>query len=52
LGITAGASAPEILVEEVLENLALHFDTTVETITTREENVTFKLPPILLKEVV
>ena len=52
LGITAGASAPEVLVEEVLDALKNKFNVNVEIITTREEDVTFKLPPILLKEVV
>jgi 4-hydroxy-3-methylbut-2-enyl diphosphate reductase len=47
LGITAGASAPEILVEEVLAALAERFDTTLEDVITRTENVSFKLPSIL-----
>jgi len=47
LGITAGASAPEILVEEVLVALSEHFDTTLEDVMTRTEDVSFKLPPIL-----
>lgn len=51
LGITAGASAPEVLVEEVLATLESHYEIEVETITTKEEAVSFKLPPILLKEV-
>lgn len=47
LGITAGASAPEILVEEVVEACRERFnvDVTFETFT--EENVTFKLPASL-----
>jgi 4-hydroxy-3-methylbut-2-en-1-yl diphosphate reductase len=44
VGLTAGASAPEILVEEVIEAIRARFDLKIETITTREENVTFKLP--------
>ena len=44
LGITAGASAPEILVEEVIDACRERYDVTVETITLTEENVTFKLP--------
>ena len=47
IGITAGASAPDILVEELLDDLKARFDTTIETLTTSEENVTFKLPAIL-----
>ena len=50
VGVTAGASAPEILVEEVLEALAQHFDVILETVPTRPENVQFKLPSVLLKE--
>ncbi len=44
LGITAGASAPEILVNEVVEAFRARYDVTVETVTLREENVSFKLP--------
>ena len=51
LGITAGASAPEVLVDEVIKTLETQFITDVEVITTKKESVTFKLPPILLKEV-
>lgn len=47
LGITAGASAPEVLVDEIIQTLNERFDTTVETITTAEENVAFKLPRAL-----
>jgi 4-hydroxy-3-methylbut-2-en-1-yl diphosphate reductase len=48
LGLTAGASAPEILVEEVLDALKLRFEVSVETVTTATENVEFKVPRILL----
>ena len=44
VGVTAGASAPEILVEEVLDALRERFDVTVENVTTRKENVSFKIP--------
>ena len=44
LGITAGASAPEVLVEEIVHAFARHFDVSVEIITTAQENVAFKLP--------
>lgn len=47
LGLTAGASAPEILVEEVIEACRARFDVTVEEVSIREENVTFKLPRVL-----
>jgi len=48
LGITAGASAPEILVSEVINACADRFDTTVEEVETVRENVEFKLPRQLL----
>jgi 4-hydroxy-3-methylbut-2-enyl diphosphate reductase len=47
LGVTAGASAPEILVQEVIEVLKRRFDVTVEEVTVREENVTFSFPRTL-----
>jgi len=50
LGITAGASAPEILVKEVLEALRERFDLAVEEVSTVVENVSFKLPRELVDE--
>ncbi|MCS6986604.1 MAG: 4-hydroxy-3-methylbut-2-enyl diphosphate reductase [Sphingomonadaceae bacterium] len=44
VGLTAGASAPEVLVQEVLEALRQRFEVTVEEVTTAVEEVTFKLP--------
>ncbi len=44
IGVSAGASAPEILVNEVIDAFRAHYDVTVETVVLREENVTFKLP--------
>lgn len=44
LGITAGASAPEILVEEIINACREKFNVTVEELVMREENVVFKLP--------
>lgn len=49
IGISAGASAPEILVEEVVDAIKQRYEAEVDFITTAEENVTFKLPPILSK---
>jgi len=49
IGITAGASAPETLVEEVVAAFSERYDVTVREITTSEEHVTFKLPRILEK---
>ncbi|WP_051329891.1 4-hydroxy-3-methylbut-2-enyl diphosphate reductase [Niveispirillum irakense] len=50
LGITAGASAPEVLVDEVLEALRQRFQVTVEEVVTATENVSFKLPRVLAAE--
>jgi 4-hydroxy-3-methylbut-2-enyl diphosphate reductase len=44
LGLTAGASAPEILVREVMSLLEKHFEIREEKVTTAEENMVFKLP--------
>jgi len=44
LGLSAGASAPEVLVDEIIDAFRAHYDVTVEKITLREENVSFKLP--------
>lgn len=44
LGITAGASAPEVLIQGILDELNRIFDVSLETFTLREENITFKLP--------
>ena len=50
LGITAGASAPEVLVEEVIGACRERFDVAIEEITVTSENVQFKLPRILAKD--
>ncbi len=42
--VTAGASAPEVVVQECLSHLEHEFGATVEEVTTREEHVTFPLP--------
>ena len=44
LGITAGASAPEVLVEEIIGAFAERYDVTVETVSAAEEAVFFPLP--------
>ena len=44
LAISAGASAPEVLVEQILDGLAERYTLEVETLTTREENMFFPLP--------
>jgi 4-hydroxy-3-methylbut-2-enyl diphosphate reductase len=44
IGLTAGASAPEVLVNEIIDAFRAHYDVTVEKVTLRDENVSFKLP--------
>jgi 4-hydroxy-3-methylbut-2-enyl diphosphate reductase len=44
IGLTAGASAPEVLVNEIIAAFGEHYAVTVEKVVLREENVSFKLP--------
>lgn len=44
IGVTAGASAPETLVREVVDAIAAHRPITENIIVTAEENMVFKLP--------
>ena len=44
VGITAGASAPEVLVDEIIDAFKARFAAQVESVITAEENVAFKLP--------
>jgi len=44
LGVTAGASAPEVLVDNIIDAFRERFDVQVETVTTAEESIAFKLP--------
>ena len=47
LGVSAGASAPESLVEEVIDAFAERYAVKVETVTTAEENIAFNIPKVL-----
>jgi 4-hydroxy-3-methylbut-2-enyl diphosphate reductase len=47
IGITAGASAPEVLVEEIISALKERYETSVDVVTTTEENVAFNIPRAL-----
>ncbi len=47
LGVTAGASAPEVLVNEVIDAFRDRFDVTVEIVETAQERVEFKVPRVL-----
>jgi 4-hydroxy-3-methylbut-2-enyl diphosphate reductase len=49
LGLTAGASAPEDLVQGVITACRARFDVTMETVETARESVTFKLPRVLVE---
>jgi 4-hydroxy-3-methylbut-2-enyl diphosphate reductase len=44
LGITAGASAPEVLVEEIIAAFRARYDVTVEAVATTEERIAFNVP--------
>lgn len=47
IGVTAGASAPEVLVNEVIDAFRARYDTRVEMVETAQENVEFKIPRVL-----
>ncbi len=47
LGLTAGASAPETLVDEVISAARVHFNVEIEEVMLTEEHVKFKIPKVL-----
>ncbi len=47
VGLTAGASAPQVLIDEVIDAFADHYDLTTQVIETAQENVSFKVPMVL-----
>ncbi len=47
LGVTAGASAPEVLIDEVIDAFRARFEVTVSPVVTAEEHVEFKVPRVL-----
>jgi 4-hydroxy-3-methylbut-2-enyl diphosphate reductase len=47
VGVTAGASAPEVLVDEVIDAFRDRFDLTVELVETAREDIEFKVPRVL-----
>jgi 4-hydroxy-3-methylbut-2-enyl diphosphate reductase len=51
VGVTAGASAPEVLVNEVIDAFRARFETRVELVETAQENIEFKVPRILRESV-
>jgi len=50
LGLTAGASAPEVLVNEVIDAFRNRFSVTVELVETAQEHVEFKVPRVLREQ--
>jgi 4-hydroxy-3-methylbut-2-enyl diphosphate reductase len=48
VGVTAGASAPEVLVQGLIDRLSQSFAVTVEEVDAARETVTFKLPRVLV----
>ncbi len=51
LGLTAGASAPEVLVNEVIDAFRIRFAVTVELVETAQEHIEFKVPRVLREPV-
>ena len=51
LGLTAGASAPEVLVNEVIDAFRTRFAVTVELVETAQEHIEFKVPRVLREPV-
>ena len=47
IGITAGASAPEVLVNEVIDAFRDRYEVTTEVVETAQENVEFKVPRVM-----
>lgn len=47
VAVTAGASAPEVLVNEVIDAFRARYDVIVEVLETAQENVEFKVPRVL-----
>jgi len=50
IGITAGASAPEVLVNEVIDAFRARYDVALERVETAVEDIEFKVPRILRQE--
>ncbi len=51
IGITAGASAPEVLVNEVIDAFRARYDVALERVETAVEDIEFKIPRILRQEI-
>ena len=44
LGVTAGASAPQVLVDEIIDAFRARYDVTVESVVTAKESIAFNVP--------
>ena len=44
LGISAGASAPQVLVDEILAALRARYEVTLEVVRTTDEHIAFNVP--------
>jgi 4-hydroxy-3-methylbut-2-enyl diphosphate reductase len=47
IGVSAGASAPELLVTEIIDQFKARYEVSVEIVTTAKEDVIFKIPRAL-----
>ncbi|MDQ7071274.1 MAG: 4-hydroxy-3-methylbut-2-enyl diphosphate reductase [Rhodobacterales bacterium] len=47
IGVSAGASAPEVLISEVIDALKSRYDVTIKTVETAKEDIEFKVPRVL-----
>ena len=50
VGLTAGASAPQVLVDEVINAFRDRYDVTLELVETAQENIEFKVPRVLREQ--
>ena len=50
IGLSAGASAPESLVHEIIDAMRSRYDLVLDENALVEETVTFKLPPVLTRQ--
>ncbi len=50
VGLTAGASAPQVLVDEVINAFRDRYDVTLELVETARENIEFKVPRVLREQ--
>ena len=50
IGLSAGASAPESLVHEIIDAMRSRYDLVLDESALVEETVTFKLPPVLTRQ--